>query len=139
MKRHHCIVKTRWDDLDAFGHVNNATYLTYVQEARFDFTWYARKMKNEDPILLYTVVARAEIDFLIPIYDGHKDLDVSIWVGRIGNSSFTLKYEIASDGVVFARAETVQVTVDEKTHKSRSMSDEERAFLLEYQDESEQE
>lgn len=139
MKRHHCIIKTRWDDLDAFGHVNNAAYLTYVQEARSDFTWYARKVKNEDPILLHMVVARAEVDFLIPIYEGHTDLDVSIWVGRIGNSSFTLKYEIAAGGIVFARAETVQVAVDQKTQKSRSLNDEERAFLLEYQDESEQE
>jgi len=31
----------RWDDLDAFGHVNNAKYLTYAQEARFDWGWYS--------------------------------------------------------------------------------------------------
>lgn len=132
MKRHHCIIKTRWDDLDAFGHVNNANYLTYVQEARFDFIWYARKKMNTEPILLHNVVARAEIDFLIPIYDGHKDIDVSIWVGRIGSSSFNLKYEMASDGITFARAETVQVKIDEKTHKSSTLTQEERDFLLEY-------
>ena len=37
--RHEAKVHVRWDDLDAFGHVNNASYLTFIQEARADFTW----------------------------------------------------------------------------------------------------
>ena len=32
----------RWDDLDAFGHVNNAKYLVFVQEARVDLFWKER-------------------------------------------------------------------------------------------------
>ena len=47
--RHHSKQIVRWDDLDAFGHLNNATYLTIIQEARADLTWYSRK-----PCLLYT-------------------------------------------------------------------------------------
>jgi acyl-CoA thioester hydrolase len=42
----------RWDDLDAFGHVNNAKYLTYAQEARFDWGWYSFAEKNEKPVLM---------------------------------------------------------------------------------------
>ena len=49
----------RWDDLDAMGHVNNATYLTYIQETRF--LWLSN---------VEMVVARAEVDFLEPIYVG---------------------------------------------------------------------
>ena len=130
MKKHHCQIKTRWGDLDAFGHVNNAAYLVYLQEARLDFTWYARKA--EGPIPLAMVVARAEIDFVAGIYDGDKILDVTIWVGRVGNASFTLKYEISEGEKVYARAETVQVCVDEKTHESKPLTKEEREFLLQY-------
>ena len=41
--RHLTKAHVRWDDLDGFGHVNNASYLTYIQEARANFTWYLRK------------------------------------------------------------------------------------------------
>ena len=67
----------RWGDLDAFGHVNNATYLVYAQEARYAWS----KM-------LEMVVARAEVDFVAPIYTGDIYLDIEIWVNKIGNSSF---------------------------------------------------
>ena len=59
----------RWGDLDAFGHVNNATYLIYAQEARFAWS----KM-------LEMVVARAEVDFIAPIYTGDIYIDVEITV-----------------------------------------------------------
>lgn len=111
----------RWDDLDAFGHVNNAVYLTYAQEARF--AWSG---------ILEMVVARAEVDFIAPIYDGDTFLDIELWVSAIGNSSFTMTYEIKMKGEVVARVKTVQVTVDMSTKKSSPMSDQQRAFLTKY-------
>jgi acyl-CoA thioester hydrolase len=134
MKRHIFTTMTRWADIDAFGHVNNASYLTFIQEARVDFTWYARQRANQKPLLLDMVVARAEVDYILPIYDGHKEIQVAVWVGRIGNSSYTLKYEVMAEGVTFAKAETVQVTVSMETHKSRPITDEEKVFLVEYQE-----
>ena len=125
----------RWDDLDGFGHVNNATYLTYMQEARSNFTWYSRKEVGFDPLLSQMVVARAEVDFIEPIYDGGFDLDVAIWVSRIGNSSFELVYEMSSAQGMHARGRTVQVAVTMDTKKSRPLSDEEREFLNKYLEE----
>ena len=78
----------RWDDLDAFGHVNNAKYLTYAQEARFDWGWYSFAEKKEEPILMEMVVARAEVDYLAPITEGGCFYDVTLWVDSIGTSSF---------------------------------------------------
>ena len=101
----------RWGDLDAFGHVNNATYLTYIQEARVDFTIYARARKSQAPILFDMVVARAEVDYVAPIYEGGVNAHVELWVHRIGTSSFGLAYEIHVDGVVVAKARTVQVKI----------------------------
>ena len=112
----------RWDDIDSFGHVNNAKYLTYIQEARF--LW--------SPII-EMVVARAEVDFIDPIYEGGRFYDVNLWVEAIGNSSFTMGYEVVGDnGVVHATVKTVQVAVSMETKKSRPLTDAEREFLNKY-------
>lgn len=112
----------RWDDIDAFGHVNNAKYLTYIQEARF--LWSS---------IIEMVVARAEVDFIEPIYEGGRFYDVNLWVESIGNSSFTMAYEVVGDnGVVHAKVRTVQVVVNMETKKSRPLKDSEREFLNSY-------
>ena len=111
----------RWGDLDAFGHVNNATYLVYAQEARYAWS----KM-------LEMVVARAEVDFVAPIYTGDIYLDIEIWVNKIGNSSFGLTYEMKNGDELVARVKTVQVTVSMDTKKSRPINDAEREFLTKY-------
>ena len=133
--RHLTKTHVRWDDLDGFGHVNNATYLTYMQESRSNFTWYSRKEAGLEPILSQMVVARAEVDFIEPIYDGGFDLDVAIWVSRIGNSSFEMVYEMSSSHGLHARGRSVQVAVNMDTKKSRPLSDEERDFLKKYLEE----
>jgi acyl-CoA thioester hydrolase len=111
----------RWGDLDAFGHVNNATYLVYAQEARYAWS----KM-------LEMVVARAEVDFVAPIYTGDIYIDIEIWVHSIGNSSFGLTYEMKNGDELVARVKTVQVTVSMDTKKSRPINDAEREFLTQY-------
>jgi acyl-CoA thioester hydrolase len=114
----------RWGDLDAFGHVNNATYLIYAQEARFAWS----KM-------IEMVVARAEVDFIAPIYTGDIYIDVEIWVNKIGNSSFGVTYEMKNGEELLARIKTVQVTVSLETKKSRPINDAERDFLNKYLEE----
>ena len=114
----------RWGDLDAFGHVNNATYLVYAQEARFAWS----KM-------IEMIVARAEVDFIAPIYTGDIYIDVEIWVNKVGNSSFGVTYEMKNGDELLARVKTVQVTVSMDTKKSRPINDAERDFLNKYLEE----
>ena len=111
----------RWGDLDAFGHVNNATYLVYAQEARYAWS----KM-------IEMVVARAEVDFIAPIYVGDIFIDIEIWVHSIGNSSFGVTYVMKNGEELLARVKTVQVTVSMETKKSRPITDTEREFLTKY-------
>jgi len=111
----------RWGDLDAFGHVNNATYLVYAQEARYAWS----KM-------IEMVVARAEVDFIAPIYMGDFYLDIEIWVHKIGTSSFGVTYEMKNGEELVAVVKTVQVTVSMDTKKSRPLNDAERDFLNTY-------
>jgi acyl-CoA thioester hydrolase len=123
----------RWDDIDAFGHVNNAKYLTYIQEARFQWSFYQYAAKGEKPTLVEMVVAKAEVDYLVPIYEGGRFYDVNLWVESIGNSSFVMGYEVVGDNaVVHAKVKTVQVAVSMETKKSRPLTDTERVFLNQY-------
>jgi acyl-CoA thioester hydrolase len=123
----------RWDDIDAFGHVNNAKYLTYIQEARFQWSFYQYAAKNEKPTLVEMVVARNEIDYLVPIYEGGRFYDINLWVESIGNSSFVLGYEVVGeDGTIHAKVKSVQVAVSMETKKSRPITDTEREFLTSY-------
>lgn len=132
--RHLEKIHVRWDDQDAFGHVNNAKYLTYVQEARVQMLWRARQKAGLEPILSDMVVARSEVDYLLPIYEGAMDIDCEIWVGKIGGASFEMLYELKSSAGLHARVKTVQVGVDLVTKKSRRLSDEEREYLTQYQE-----
>jgi acyl-CoA thioester hydrolase len=111
----------RWGDLDAFGHVNNSTYLIFAQEARYAWS----KM-------LEMVVARAEVDFIAPIYTGDIYIDIEIWVNKIGTSSFGVTYEMKNGDELLAVVKTVQVTVSIDTKKSRPLNDAEREFLNKY-------
>jgi acyl-CoA thioester hydrolase len=123
----------RWDDIDAFGHVNNAKYLTYIQEARFQWSYYEPQTAGLKPTLLEMVVARNEIDYLVPIYEGGLFYDVNLWVESIGNSSFVLGYEVVGeDGVLHAKVKSVQVAVSMETKKSRPLTDVEKTFLAQY-------
>jgi acyl-CoA thioester hydrolase len=122
----------RWDDLDAMGHVNNAKYLTYAQEARF--LWATEEFSGamKETSLIEMVVARAEVDFIEPIYEGGRFVEVEISVEKIGNSSFNMLFTIQDKGRVFAKVRTVQVAVSLETRKSRPLSDKEREFLSNY-------
>jgi acyl-CoA thioester hydrolase len=122
----------RWDDLDAMGHVNNAKYLTFAQEARF--LWATEEFSGamQETSLIGMVVARAEIDFITPINEGGKFVDVEITVGKIGNSSFDMLFTISDNGTVLAKVKTVQVAVNVETMKSRPLTEKERQFLTIY-------
>jgi len=130
--RHKCQLQIRWADLDAFKHINNAAYLVYMQEARADFTWFARIARGEEPLLADMVVARAEVDYLSPIHQTGTTLDVEIFVEKISNSSFVMVYEMSQGGTLRARGKTVQVGVDMETEKARRLRDSEREFLSQY-------
>jgi len=123
----------RWDDIDAFGHVNNAKYLTYIQEARFQWAYYQYAAKGQEATLIEMVVARNEVDYLVPIYEGGRFYDVNLWVESIGTSSFVVGYEmVGTDGVIHAKMKSVQVVVSMETKKSRPISEREREFLNNY-------
>ena len=106
-------IEVRFRDCDPLGHVNNAAYLTYLEQARL---FYWRSLwgfgLDDGSVRPGVIMARAEIDYRLPARYG-QTLEVRIDVAAIGRTSFTYDYEIVDgDGRVVASARTVQVMYD---------------------------
>lgn len=121
-------VSVRYTDVDTYGHVNNATYATYLEEARIDYL-QAVLGDGENEALAGLreggtgmVVAGLELDFRHPV--GLVDaVTVDVRVPRLGNSSFPIEYEVRSGGDVAAGGETTMVAYDRDEGASRPIPD----------------
>ncbi|WP_380675811.1 acyl-CoA thioesterase [Salinigranum sp. GCM10025319] len=102
-------VEVRYSDLDTFGHVNNAVYATFCEEARVD---YFRDVLDQGVHDVSFVVVRLEIDIERSIRDVG-EAAVAVGITEFGRTSFTLGYELRYEGEVVASGESVQVAVDD--------------------------
>ncbi len=118
--RFHITVAPRFADIDMFGHVNNAAYLTYMESARV--AYYGSLTGLKDPRDFDMTVARAEVDFLKPVFFG-QTLHVYTRAGRIGNKSWTLEHEMrdSETGEIVARGSTVIVHFDHVAQESKPL------------------
>ena len=120
----------RFRDLDSFGHVNNAVYLTYVEQARIaylvDRGVFARPTQDEMSMIL----ARAEIDFRAPLAAG-EEVAIGVRTARVGNKSFALEYQLHAESRVVAEALTVLVAYDYALDAPVTIPDEWRRRLSE--------
>lgn len=80
----------RWRDLDAFNHVNNANYLTYLEEARLQWLQQVRDWFSEESM---PVLAASELQYRLPIA-WPASLHVELRCARLGTSSMTLAHRI---------------------------------------------
>lgn len=127
----------RWSDLDAYGHVNNARFLTLYEEARVALFFVgAGKMgltSFEDGIVIY----RHEIDYVRPVdygSDGRgiarpSSVRIEMWVEEIRPSRFTIAYELFDGDLLASRARSVCVPFDLQLQRPRRLNDAERDFL----------
>jgi acyl-CoA thioester hydrolase len=102
-------IEVRFRDLDAMGHVNNAVYATYLEQARAE---YIQAVVGETPLETGVVIADLHIDFEQPI-DRDGQVTVAVRVDELGTSSIPLEYEVRTDGDLAATGRTLMVTVDE--------------------------
>ncbi len=123
-------IQMRFRDLDPMGHVNNAVYLSYCEYARTQFYMkhaFKRSLHDIDFIL-----AHVEIDYLAAAEWGDEVL-VSVWPSKIGESSFTLSYELRekkSDRLL-AKSSSIQVSYDYDKRKTKPIPPEFRKMLEE--------
>ncbi|SFN20271.1 acyl-CoA thioesterase [Dokdonella immobilis] len=104
-------IRVRWRDLDAYNHVNNATFLTYLEEARL--VWLAGIEGEWKTDAFSPVLAASQVNFREQI-EWPGELVVEVRCERIGNSSLTLSHRIMSaDGErLYSDASVVMVWVD---------------------------
>ena len=101
----------RFADLDGMGHVNNAVYSTYLEQARLAWFW-SHDGDGADPMPLRDVIlARTEIDFRSPAVFGDT-VDIGVRPTRLGTKSFDLEYELRAGGRLVAEARSVLVGYD---------------------------
>lgn len=122
-------VAKRFKDLDPYDHVSNAVVIDYLMEARVR-TY--RALGLSDRSVIGQVVVRQEINYRRPIEFGLEPLIVRTWVSHVGESSFTMDFEVIDEGAVAADAKTVMVCFDTGSRQSRAIPEEFRRELLEH-------
>lgn len=137
----------RWADLDMLGHVNNVTYVDYLQEARVDMlrSHGSRPHNHGGPaggpgdLAEGVVVVRHEVTYLRPLMFTFEPVTIECWVTEVRAASFTIAYEIFRESRsrpgernVFVRATTVLTPYVFATERPRRITAEERARLEEF-------
>ena len=128
MARFTAEVALRWSDMDTFGHVNNNKFMVLLEEARVAMMFTAAEEAGVSGFRQGVVVARHEVDFLLPV-TVPAETRVELWIERIGNSSFTFAYELVADDKLALRAKSVMVPFNVETQRPRRITGPERAFL----------
>jgi len=111
----------RWGDLDAQGHVNNARYIDYLQDARADFLY---ELHIEDLLREGFAVVSNQIEYRAPVFFSQEPLDVEIGVCGLDTDSVTLAYELYQADRLVAVARTIVSGYDVPARTRRPLPDE---------------
>jgi acyl-CoA thioester hydrolase len=114
--------------MDAYGHVNNVQFLTYVEEARVEM-FKSVPLSGIDQVEAGILVAASEITYVKPLLHRHAPVPIDVWVTRIGGASFALAYEVHDEEKVYARASSLLVPYDFANEWPRRLTPEEKEFL----------
>jgi len=124
----------RWADLDLLGHVNNVTYVDYLQEARVDLFRTHAPDSRADDLAEGVVVVRHEVTYVSSLTFSSEFVSVECWVTEIRAASFTMAYEVydedeAGERTVYLRARTVLTPYVFGTERPRRLREDERSAL----------
>jgi acyl-CoA thioester hydrolase len=123
-------VQIRFSDLDVFGHVNHARYLTYCEDHRT--VMFAQLGRDTGSWLLKTgiAVARIECSYLQPIRLDDEDVSIMCTVEALGTSSMRLYYELQTRDQLAAWVRTTLVLT--AAGGARPITDSERTWMSRY-------
>jgi len=126
-------IPVRFADIDAFGHVNNAVYLTYFEIARSS---YWNEVINWDWEQMGIIIGRAEINYLKPI-NLNDQVYAYVRTARIGKSSFDLDYALVKmhngEEVLCTTGSTACITFDYRLNASAPIPGAHRLKMLEFE------
>ena len=119
-------IEVRYGDLDPQGHVNNAKYLTFFEQARVRYMIRLGLYTQDQSFMkIGVIVADAHIAFLAPIHFGD-DVKVGVRTSKLGNKSMTIEQAIVNNanGQEMAKGEVVTVTFDYAAQNTISIPEE---------------
>jgi acyl-CoA thioester hydrolase len=122
----------RWRDLDALGHVNNAVYFTYLEQARHH---YLRELAliSPEPGDIGIILAETNCQFKSPLGLGER-VTIYMRVSELRNSSFIVKYRIeGEDGRLVATAHSAQVCYNYQARRPVPIPNDWREAMIAYE------
>ncbi len=127
-------IQVRYGDLDPQWHVNNAHFVTFIEQARFAYLFELGLFDGKHFFDLGLIVADVHVAYLAPILLG-QEIRIGVRVARIGGKSLTFEYLVEEEGsgAVLAKAETVMVAYDYHAHASMPVSDAWRAKISQFE------
>jgi acyl-CoA thioester hydrolase len=119
-------IEIRWRDLDAYQHVNQAVYVTYLEETLDD--WIRVVLGLGEGEVWHYVAAHVSIDYRNELRLEDREAIGGVRLERVGTKSVTVRAELrSSSGRVAAEAELVIVSRDPATGASQPLTAAERA------------
>jgi acyl-CoA thioester hydrolase len=130
-------IQVRYGDLDPQWHVNNAHFITFIEQARFAYLVELGLFDGISFVDLGLIVADVHMAYLAPIALG-QSIRVGVRVSRIGKKSLTFEYRIEDETttLLLATAETVMVAYDYHSHASQPVSAAWREKIEQYESKS---
>lgn len=121
-------IEVRYSDLDAYGHVNHAKFITYLETVRTKlFINEFNELLKKD---IFLIIVKVECNYKHPIHLGDKVI-IDIKTDEIKKTSFTLSYTMHnSSGITYAEAKTTLVSFDNNKKKPVEIPDELKIKLV---------
>jgi len=128
------LIEVRYGDLDPQGHVNNAKFLTYMEQGRVFYLKQLKLWEGGSFINLGIILADVQITFRKAIQFGDP-VRVGVCISRIGNKSMTSEYRIEDgrDASEFATGSSVLVAYDYRNNRSVPIPEEWRKTILQFE------
>ena len=128
-------IEVRYGDLDPQGHVNNARYLTYMEQTRIAYVRHLGLWPGGSFLTLGIILADVQITFRKPILFG-QPVQVGARVSRLGNKSLTMDYTIEHtvDNSLFASSTSVLVTYEYGTGQTIAIPNHWRSAIAQFEE-----
>lgn len=127
-------IEVRYGDLDPQGHVNNAKFMTYMEQGRVQYIRHLGLWDGKSFLKLGFILAEARITFVSPILFTQQ-VRVGVRVSRLGNKSLDMAYRLedALTGKELATGSSVQVAYDYQSGKTIPLPEHWRQIIREFE------
>ena len=131
-------IPLRWGDMDAYGHVNNATFVTYLEQARVNaFESRPEDRTGAEMLMTGIVVVEHQIRYRRQVSFSPVPLRAVLWVDEVRSAYYVTAYELWNDSgerpELAATAHTKLAPINFETGRPRRFTDAERSYLLSFE------